>query len=241
MDTWLVSYVIDSDLRIEEEMSVGDVHFEQVSNDELMARVRVLASNPEEAQQQAIRKVNDSLDVLSCASDVRLAVSGVKSTKSLDSTTRAVHMSFSAHIVKICERDKFSEASRLLNELTRRDTTALRALGWYRKGLSGVDPFDKFLAYWNSIEILAEKYGPEITDERKIKPRIKEMLRRYCGDSDTSFVDEFYTYRNNIAHGAKPVNHDEITRISKKVPKLKDVAHQFLVSYIADKFPRNDS
>jgi hypothetical protein len=34
----------------------------------------------------------------------------------------------------------------------------LRGLGWYRKGLYTEDPFDKYLAFWNAIEIVASKY-----------------------------------------------------------------------------------
>jgi hypothetical protein len=50
----------------------------------------------------------------------------------------------------------------------------LRGLGWYRKGLYTEDPFDKFLAFWNAIEIVAAAYYqsefvPSIDRERAKK------------------------------------------------------------------------
>ena len=58
--------------------------------------------------------------------------------------------------------------SRSLNEY---EPSFLRALGWYRKALYTEDSFDKFLAFWNSIEVTASKYH---TKDEKTKKVLQE-------------------------------------------------------------------
>jgi hypothetical protein len=63
-----------------------------------------------------------------------------------------------------------SPSGRPVGEMT--TASFLRSLGWYRKGLYTNDPFDKVLAFWNAIEIVASRYYrnvPSIALERARK------------------------------------------------------------------------
>ena len=64
------------------------------------------------------------------------------------------------------------------------EPTFLRAIGWYRKGLYTEDPFDKFLAFYNSIETLCSKYNPNKTacSSRGSKCHIWETFKNIWGE-----------------------------------------------------------
>ncbi len=49
-------------------------------------------------------------------------------------------------------KEEWQEAFKEARLLAMTESTFLRALGWYRKGSYTEDPFDKFLAFWNSID-----------------------------------------------------------------------------------------
>ena len=86
----------------------------------------------------------------------------------------------------------------------------LRALGWYRKGLYTEDPFDKFLAFWNSIEIVAGKYHPPIPEGRPTgsKSQIWQCFKAIWGEcegwptisGDTDWIDDNYEIRFGRLH-----------------------------------------
>ncbi len=50
-------------------------------------------------------------------------------------------------------QEAFDEARRLATNRP----SFLRALGWYWKALCGYDPFDKFLAFWNTLDIIGNR------------------------------------------------------------------------------------
>lgn len=64
------------------------------------------------------------------------------------------------HVRRIIENDEWHSAFERVRDLNQRLPAVLQALSWYRKGLYTEDPFDKFLAFWTSIEIVASKYYP---------------------------------------------------------------------------------
>ena len=134
-------------------------------------------------------------------------------------------------------RDAFKE-SRLL-ALT--EPVFLRALGWYRKGLYTEDPFDKFVAFWNAIENVAAKYHPPIPDDKPkgSKSQIWESFKSVWGDckdwpliqGQTQWIDENNTIRNEIVHGAKPINVEAVESVLEKLETIQDVAHRFLTDW----------
>ncbi len=54
---------------------------------------------------------------------------------------------------RVIEQDQVEHAFREAHYLARTSPSFLRSLGWFRKGLTTDDPLDKFLAFWNAIEI----------------------------------------------------------------------------------------
>lgn len=141
---------------------------------------------------------------------------------------------------RIIEKDEWKTAfqeSRLLNE---KEPTFLRALGWYRKGQYTDDPFDKFLAYWNSIEITATKYHtPTHQTQNGSKNQIWECFKTLWGDctdwptiqGNENWIKDNYEIRTNIAHGLTPITVDEVEKIVNKIAELERVAHNFLTNW----------
>jgi hypothetical protein len=152
-------------------------------------------------------------------------------------------------IRRVVEKDEWIAAfkeSRCLNEY---EPTFLRALGWYRKGLYTEDPFDKFLAFWNSVEIIASKYH---TKDERTKKGIKnqiwqcfELLWGECKDwpiirGNDEWINSNYDLRKDIAHGLKPVTVSSVESILSKLKDTEEVAHTFLKDWKKNKIPIDD-
>jgi hypothetical protein len=115
-------------------------------------------------------------------------------------------------------------------------------LGWYRKGLNAPDPFDRFLAFWNAIEIVAGKYHcciPTIDQARArqgSKSQIWECFKALWGEcdkwplvaGDNKWIDESCETRNKIAHGAEPVDIHRVSDVSARVSTVEQMAYAFL-------------
>ncbi len=139
------------------------------------------------------------------------------------------------------ERNEWSRSFQEARILGFSEQAILRALGWYRKGLYTEDPFDKFLAFWNSIEIVAGKYHPPIPEGRPTgsKSQIWECFKAIWGEcegwptisGDTDWIDDNYEIRLQIAHGTVPVVVHEVEIIINKLDTLEKVAYQFLSNW----------
>ena len=73
------------------------------------------------------------------------------------------------------EQEEFESAFREAHFLGLGSPSFMRSLGWYRKGLTADDPLDKFLAYWNAIEVVASRYYRYVPaiDKNRAKRRAK--------------------------------------------------------------------
>lgn len=140
-------------------------------------------------------------------------------------------------------KDEWQEAfkeARLL-ALTDETTTFLRALGWYRKGLYTEDPFDKFLAFWNSIEIVASKYYCLVSKERieGSKEQIKTCFKALWGECEnwsiikgqTNWIRDNYEIRKTIAHGTQPVTIETVKEVTQRIYTVEQVANIFLLEW----------
>jgi hypothetical protein len=143
---------------------------------------------------------------------------------------------------------KFSFQEARLLKLT--EPTFLRALGWYRKGQNSDDPFDKFLAFWNSIEVVASKYHtPNERTRQGIKNQIWQCFLDLWGDCNNwkiiagqkGWIDDSYKDRKNVAHGIISIDIASIQEISNKLSVIEKLANIFLVEWRVNKLkPENN-
>jgi hypothetical protein len=136
---------------------------------------------------------------------------------------------------------EWQEAFKEARLLSIAEPTFLRALGWYRKGLYTEDPFDKFLAFWNSVEIVTGKYHPQIPigRARGSISQIWESFKSIWGECDnwpiipgeTNWIKVNHGVRTTIAHGIEPVDIERVKDVVTKIDILQSVAHKFLIDW----------
>jgi hypothetical protein len=196
------------------------------------ATVTAFAPTEHLAREAAILFFGQMLDALS----IKIKQPLYLNFSDYQSSSRKTH-----NTMRRVEKDEWQEAfkeARLL-ALTN-GTTFLRALGWYRKGLYTEDPFDKFLAFWNSIEIVAGKYY-RLVSENTIagtKDQIKTCFKALWGECEnwliikgqTNWVSDNYKIRNTIAHGTRPVTIETVKEVTYTIDTLEQVANIFLLS-----------
>lgn len=137
--------------------------------------------------------------------------------------------------------DEWKSAFKEAQFLATKETTFLRALGWYRKGLYTEDPFDKFLAFWNSIEIVTSKYY-RLVSENKIegsKDQIKVCFNALWGEcenwsiikGETNWIKDNYEIRKTIAHGTQAVTIETLKKVTERIGTIEQVANTFLLEW----------
>lgn len=136
--------------------------------------------------------------------------------------------------------DEWIQAFKDARLYTLTEPTFLRALGWYRKGLSSDDPFDKFLAFWNSIETVTSKYNPNkdacSNPGTNTKCHMWECIKSIWGEiqdwkvipNELSWIDENYETRKNIAHGIASIDIEVIQQIIPKIEVIQELAYEFI-------------
>ena len=115
-----------------------------------------------------------------------------------------------------------------------------RSLGWYRKGLNSEDPIDRLLAFWSALEGISSQYfrHSERTKEGIIN-QICDCFDQLWGNVDNwkvipgnaKVVNEFYAFRNGIAHGALNLDVDTIRKISSTLELYRSLVYRFLVDW----------
>jgi hypothetical protein len=136
----------------------------------------------------------------------------------------------------------------------------LRSLGWYRKGLTADDPLDKFLAFWNAIEIVASKFYhtvPSIDQERArrgCKNQVWACFEALWGQCDTwpvingqtKWINESYEIRMDVAHGLAFIDIHKIADVAAQLPSIEQVCYRFLTGWrerfsVLDRHPPNEN
>lgn len=156
------------------------------------------------------------------------------------SSSRKVH-----DTLRRVRKEEWKEAFKEARLLALTETTFLRALGWYRKGLYTEDPFDKFLAFWNSIEIVAGKYYRLISETQidGSKDQMKACFRALWGECENwpiiagehTWIRDNYEIRKTIAHGTQPVTIETVKEVTQKINSIEKVANQFLLEWRSQK------
>lgn len=146
----------------------------------------------------------------------------------------------SSHVRRLVEKDEWHSAFDNSRQLNQAFPQLLRALSWYRKGLYTEDPFDKFLAFWNSIENVACAYDTSDACKNKgSKCHIWECFKLLWGEytawpviaGQNFWIDENYEIRKDIAHGIAPVNVRRVEEVLKRLDVIEEVAYTFLTSW----------
>lgn len=148
-------------------------------------------------------------------------------------------------VKRIIERQEFESAFSIAHRLALGSPSFMRSLGWYRKGLTTDDPLDKFLAFWNSIEIVASKYYryvPSIDKERAKKGSISQVWECFkalwgpCADwpvipGQEKWIDQSYAVRVGVAHGTDPIDILKVAEVAERLPAIEEVSYRFLLGW----------
>lgn len=133
---------------------------------------------------------------------------------------------------RILTKEDIKTAFNMAREFEGNEPTLLRAIGWYSKGKITQNTLDKFLAFWNVIEILGIKYH-ETTErtsgEGKTKNKIFQCFIDYFGPIETwpvpkEWINNMYKKRNKIAHGLVDTTVEAINNISELIPEIETIS-----------------
>lgn len=193
------------------------------------AIVTAFAPNSELAESAAVLWFGRMLDFLTLKLDLPLQ---------LDLTENFLVQKNFHRVKRKIDIDDFRFAFRESRIFSIEETVYSRSLSWYRKGKYTQDPFDKFLAFWNSIEAVASYYNPnkQACEGKGTICQIWESFKHVWGEctdwefigGQTQWIDEGNKIRKNIAHGIIPIEIDSIQTIMNKIPEVEKVAHKFL-------------
>jgi hypothetical protein len=197
----------------------------------VLVNVTAFAATADLAHKAALIFVGKMLDSLSLK---------LRQPLFLSFTEERANRKYSDNIRRIIERDEWISAFKDARLLNKEEPTFLRALGWYRKGLYTDDPYDKFLAFWNSIEIAASKYHQKTKKTKKgSKNQIWECFKILWGECEKwpvisgneQWISGNYETRKDIAHGLTTITVEEVKKIVAKLEEVEDVAYNFLAGW----------
>lgn len=146
---------------------------------------------------------------------------------------------------RVIEHDQVANAFRDAHNWANHRSSFLRALGWYRKGLTTNDPLDRFLAFWNAMEIVASRYYGcvDSIDKERAKGRSKsqvwECFKALWGPCEqwpviagrNLWIDESHSVRNAIAHGVAFVGIETVSTVADRLPVMEEISYQFLADW----------
>lgn len=142
--------------------------------------------------------------------------------------------------------EEFRFCFELARNLNLQENKLLRAFSWYRKGLYTDDPFDKFLALWNAISVIADGYS---NDNERTRlgtiNRIRDCFETLWGplanwdfsEGNDRWVNDNNEIRNKIAHGGVAVDVRYVENVIIRLPVVQNVAYKFLMQW-ADRIGR---
>jgi hypothetical protein len=191
------------------------------------------AVDNEQARKAAILFVGRAVDVLACKINQPLWLQFDRNP--------STNTSFRFGERRRVEDEEWQDAFDDSFALRQQRADYLRGLSWYRKGLITEDPFDRFLALWNSIEIIASKYHPAIPEGRnkQTKSQIWESFKKIWGECEVwpiipgqqKWIDNSYDLRKTVAHGVDAFDVKTVDKIAANVQVLGQVAHKFITDY----------
>ncbi len=210
-----------SDIEISKNGNVGiTINLTAFANEQILAR------------KAALYFCGQALDVLSATIDLPIILTLTNSSSFLPKIQTEKR--------RVTE-EEFVDAFKIARLWVLTEPTFLRAVGWYRKGLYTEDTFDKFLAFYNTIETLCSKYNPNLASclDKGSKCHIWETFKSIWGEcstwpiipNQTSWIDENYEIRKNIAHGIASIDINVIENVLEKIDIIKHLAHRLIFDW----------
>lgn len=191
----------------------------------------VYTTDTDRAYKVALLFIGKMLDILSVKTNIPLIVTN--NDFRITTEKSKIRAQIDKEEFKYC-----FETSRFLNL---NEPIILRSFNWYRKGLYTEDPFDKFLALWNSIEVIAAKYHTKNErTKRGIINQIWNCFESLWGndvanwidiDGDINWINDNNEIRNNIAHGVISVEIHHVEEVIQRIEPIKKVAYRFLLAW----------
>lgn len=222
------------DFRTDKELDLGNVFQSDISirthKQGFLISSTVFTADQDRAYKVALLFIGKMLDILAMRTNSPLIVSLNEYRQFADrNTVRAV-----------IDRDEFRFCFELARELNLNENKLLRAFSWYRKGLYTEDPFDKFLAFWNAISVVADGYCNDNERTRQgIINKIWDCFVTLWGEcanweyvnGNDRWVNDNNDIRNRIAHGGVTVDVQYVENVISQLPAVQNVAYKFLIEW----------
>jgi hypothetical protein len=218
----------------DKELNLGNVFRSDISikkhQQGFLISSTVYTADQDRAYKVALLFVGKMLDVLSIKTNLTLNVSSNEYRKLSDKNT----------VRAMISPEEFRFCFELARELNLHENKLLRAFSWYRKGLFAEDPFDKFLAFWNSITVIADEYCND--NERTKKGTVNKIWDcfitlwgecinwEYIKGND-KWIDNNNEIRNRIVHGGVAVDVESVENVIVQLDTLQKVAYSFLTQW----------
>ena len=190
----------------------------------------VFTADQDRAYKVALLFIGKMLDILS-----------LKTKSTLNVSLNEFKQVSDRNIVRaVIDEDEFRFCFDLAKQLNLNENKLLRAFSWYRKGLYTEDPFDKFLAFWNSISVVADGYCNDNDRTRQgIINKIWDCFVTLWGDcanweyvnGNDRWVNDNNEIRNKIAHGGVTVDIQYVENVINQLETVQNVAYKFLTQW----------
>lgn len=218
----------------EKELDLGNVFRSDISikkhQQGFIISTTVYTANQDRAYKVALLFIGKMLDILSMKTNLPMNVSFNEYRQLSD-----------RNIVRaVIDDDEFRFCFELARQLNLNENKLLRAFSWYRKGLYTEDPFDKFLAFWNSICVVADGYCND--NERTRLGTVNRIwdcfitLWGQCTEwefinGNDRWVNDNNEVRNKIAHGGVTVDIQYVENVINQLDTVQNVAYKFLTQW----------
>lgn len=215
----------------EKELDLGNIFRSDISikphKEGFIISTTVFTADQDRAYKVALLFIGKMLDILAIRTNSPLNVS-LNQYRQIENVNS---------VRAVINREEFIHCFRVARDLNLNENKLLRAFSWYRKGLYTEDPFDKFLAFWNAISVVAEGYCND--NERTRQGTINKIWDcfitlwgqcqnwEYINGNDR-WVNENHDIRNKIAHGGVTVDIQYVEAVINQLPIVQNVAYNFL-------------
>lgn len=252
MRTWEVELIIYGAITIQrnisfntdKELNLGNIFRSDINIkpyiDGIKISSTVRTNNQDSALKIALLFIGKMLDILSLKTNIPLNISRNNEYRKGLNNNR---------VKAVIKENELKDSFELSRDVNLAEPTLLRAIGWYRKGLYTEDPFDKFLAFWNSISVVANKYHNDNPRTRQgTINQIWDCFSTVWGnniinweyiDGDERWINNNHEIRNNIAHGVIPVEINNVENVIERLDLTQKVAYKFLLDWTERMFHRN--